>query len=101
MEIKNKVDEINQKNLYNKKNSKVEVKIPSKEELFQLYKIQDLSALNKTLQKPALVNKMLAITCLAMLLEVFGQFFISVQVSFGYFIYNVDPKFVTLTIYLT
>ena len=79
----------------------VEIEIPSKEELYQQFKISDLSTLNEVLKKPVVANKMLAITCFAMVLEAFGLFFIAVQTSFAYMIYALDPKYVTLLIYFT
>ena len=47
------------------------------------------------------INQALIVTCLSILLEVFGHVFISVAATFGYFIYSVEPKFIIFAIMMS
>mmetsp|Transcript_33055 Transcript_33055/g.50687 ORF Transcript_33055/g.50687 Transcript_33055/m.50687 type:complete len:125 (+) Transcript_33055:533-907(+) len=95
------VSEIHAANLKKKQRSKVEVNYPSLSELYEQYKIPDLSQLDDMLRQPLFLNKALALTCLGMLLETFGQFFISIQTSFGYMIYLLNYKYIIISIYIS
>ena len=53
-----------------------------------------MSQLETIMNNGDFINQALIVTCLSILLEVFGHVFISVAATFGYFIYFVEPKFI-------
>jgi phosphatidate cytidylyltransferase len=69
------------------------------EEIISTIKIRDLNNLHSLLDDRDFINKALIITCLSMLLEVFGHVFISVSTSFGYLLYFLNSHFVLLSLY--
>jgi len=66
-----------------------------------MYKIKDLAKLQEIIESRSFVNQALVLTCLSMLLEVFGQVFISLGSSFGYLVYFLQPKFIMLMVHMT
>ena len=70
-------------------------------EIVKLNKIKDLSKLEGILKQDKFVIQALVLTCLSLLLEVFGHVFISVTTTFGYMIYRLNPKFTMLLVHMT
>ena len=57
-------------------------------------KISDLSTLSELLEDNDFQTHMLIITCLSLLLEIFGQVFISLASCAGYWLYFIDKRFI-------
>mmetsp|Transcript_14177 Transcript_14177/g.24092 ORF Transcript_14177/g.24092 Transcript_14177/m.24092 type:complete len:241 (+) Transcript_14177:158-880(+) len=85
------VEKINAKYLRQQRNSKTEITIPSLEELKARYCIDEVSQIRQCLNQRAFINKALVITCWSMLLESFGHFFLTYQLSQGIMAYNLEP----------
>lgn len=87
--------------LKNKERVDASIEVNQRNKLLSIYKIPDLGGLAECLSQKQFVNQALVLTCLSMLLEVFGQVYISLGTSFGYLIYFMQPKFIMLMIHMT
>lgn len=48
------------------------------------------------MQSDAFIRQGMLITCMSLLLEIFGQVFISLITSFGYIFYCTEPKYIAV-----
>jgi len=73
----------------------------TKEELRGKYKIKDLNSLSKQIEEEEFVRQALILTCLSMLLEVFGHVFISLATTMGYLLYYLNKQYLLIAIFVT
>ena len=64
-----------------------------------IHKIPDLGNLDQQLNDQSFINQALILTLLAMLLEVFGQIFISVATTFGYLLHYLNKKYIMILVF--
>ena len=63
-------------------------------------KISSLSNLENILDDQDFQNHCLILTCLSLLLEIFGHVFISLATTTAYLLYFLEPKFMVLVCHL-